>query len=170
MTSTHRVMPKPSLAAAPTPLVPVTLVPEAMDHVSPGQRTSRAKDLNDSAWREIYAQVSTNAAVAARMVQIIEARPELVQQYHAIYLRAWITVERRNDQLARNQRIGMSLRRWIRKPLGLFGRGTSSAMTSLSDIVTMPGMALNPSELGLRPTADREAPRPPAQPAQATGT
>jgi hypothetical protein len=163
-------MPRPSLANAPTPLVPVTLVPEAMDRVSPGPRTSSAKDLNEAARREIYAQVSTNAAVAARMVQIIEARPELVEQYHAIYLRAWITVERRNAELARNQRIGLALRRWIRKPLGLFGRGTSSAMTSLSDIATMPGLAMTPSELGLRPAPQREAPPAIAPAAQPTGT
>jgi hypothetical protein len=171
MTSTQRVMPKPSLASAPNPLVPVTLVPEAMDRVSPGQRTPRAKDLNDAAWREIYEQVSTNAAVAARMVQIFEARPQLADSYPAVYLRAWITVERRNEQLARNLRIGLALRRWIKKPFTLFGLGTSSAMTSLSDIAAMPGMALTPSELGLRPTTEREAPsQAPAPAAEATGT
>ena len=171
MTTTHRVMPKPSLASAPTPLLPVTLVPEAMDRVSPGQRTPRAKDLNEAAWREIYAQASSNAAVAAQLVQVFEARPQLVDTYHAVYLRAWITVVRRHDQLARNQRIGLALRRWIKKPFALFGLGTSSAMTNLSDIATMPGMALTPSELGLRPAPEREASsKAPAPVAQATGT
>jgi hypothetical protein len=163
-------MPKPSLASAPTPLVPVSLVPSSLERVSPGQRTTRAKDLNDAAWREIYAQVSSNAAVAARMVQIFEAHPHLADSYPAVYLRAWITVERRQEQLERNQRIGLALRRWIRKPLNLFSRGSSSAMTSLSDIATMPGLAINPSDLGLRPTTAREAAPAPAPAAQATGT
>lgn len=173
MASPSRVMPKPSLAAAPTPTpMPLTLVSEAMTYASPGPRASTARDLNEASFREIYAQVATNASVARRVVQVIQARPELVQQYHSVYLKAWITIELRQEKLERNQRIGNALRRWIKAPFRLFGRGGSSALDNFADMATPAAPAqLMPSDLGLLPADARKAPPPESAPvAQATGT
>ncbi len=95
---------------------------------NPGSNRRTAEE--DRAWAQLYANVG-QAATAEEVVKQLDADTEARRSHLALYLRARTTLRERRVADARNQRIGASVRTFVRSVVAILVVGPVRLLRSL---------------------------------------
>ena len=93
-------------------------------------RSNRRTAEEDRAWAQLYASVG-QAATAEEVVRQLDADAEARRSHLALYLRAKTTLRERRVADARNQRIGASVRTFVRSVVAILVVGPVRLLRSL---------------------------------------
>jgi hypothetical protein len=152
-----------------SPVMPAaSSAPQSKASATAPRTSGRIKDADEAAWLDVF-DACDDPTVAAVVIKLFKEHPALSGTHLGLLCKARVTIERRQAQIARRQRIGQAVRAVFTWPLRLFRKGASNAMTAMSDIATMPDMT-SPSEFGLRATRGKVSKPPALPPTAATGT